>query len=80
MSLNVYKQFYERHLPHIHPPDATFFITFRLAGSIPKAIIREYTKQKLVCEKLRDSVDTDWGCRMAQINQSSERSRAGFIS
>ena len=47
MSLNVYKQFYERHLPHIHPPDATFFITFRLAGSIPKAVIREYKAKKV---------------------------------
>jgi len=32
-----YKQFYARRLPHIHPPDAVFFITFRLADSIPRA-------------------------------------------
>jgi REP element-mobilizing transposase RayT len=27
--------FFERHLPHYHLPDATYFITIRLAGSLP---------------------------------------------
>ena len=30
-----YKFSYRRHLPHFQPPDATLFITFRLAASIP---------------------------------------------
>lgn len=30
-----YKLFYRRGLPHIQPPGATLFITFRLAGTIP---------------------------------------------
>ncbi|MBL7031111.1 MAG: hypothetical protein ISR89_08095 [Candidatus Marinimicrobia bacterium] len=30
---------YKRHLPHIQPPGAIMFITFRLAGSLPKEII-----------------------------------------
>lgn len=46
MSWLEYKQYYERVLPHIHPPDATFFITFRLANSIPKTVIREYKAKK----------------------------------
>ena len=29
--------FYTRHLPHWHPPDAEFFVTWRLHGSLPKA-------------------------------------------
>lgn len=29
------KIFYERKLPHFQPPGATFFVTYRLAGSIP---------------------------------------------
>jgi len=33
------KTFYRRDLPHIQPVGAAFFITFRLAGSIPKALI-----------------------------------------
>jgi len=28
-----YKQFSKRHRPHIHPPDAVLFVTYRLAGS-----------------------------------------------
>ncbi len=31
--------FYRRNLPHFVPPGATFFITFRLAGSIPQHIL-----------------------------------------
>ena len=30
-----YQFYYERNLPHLQPPGATLFITFRLAGSIP---------------------------------------------
>ena len=34
-----YRPFYRRHLPHIQLPDATLFITFRLAGSIPRGVL-----------------------------------------
>lgn len=37
-----YREFSRRRRPHFNPPDGTFFLTFRLAGSIPKAIVREY--------------------------------------
>ncbi|HQK15514.1 MAG TPA: transposase [Anaerolineae bacterium] len=30
-----YQFYYERNLPHLQPPGATLFITFRLAGSMP---------------------------------------------
>ena len=30
---------YRRNLPHIQPPDGTFFATFRLAGSIPADVL-----------------------------------------
>ena len=46
MSQFDYKEFYERNRPHIHPPDATLFVTFRLAGSIPKAVLRKYRAEK----------------------------------
>jgi len=48
MAINslTYKQFYQRRLPHIVPPDATFFVTFRLVDSIPKAVLREYRARK----------------------------------
>ncbi len=33
--------FYRRNLPHIHPTGAIFFVTFRLAGSIPVEVIEQ---------------------------------------
>ncbi len=41
-----YKQFAERHRHHIHPPGAILFVTYRLAGSIPKATVRAYKAKK----------------------------------
>lgn len=35
-------EFYRKRLPHWHPPEATFFITYRLAGSIPMEKIRQF--------------------------------------
>jgi REP element-mobilizing transposase RayT len=31
--------YYQRHLPHIHPQQAIFFVTFRLVNSLPQWII-----------------------------------------
>jgi REP element-mobilizing transposase RayT len=39
MSQYDYKPEYERNLPHIQPPGASLFVTFRLAGSIPKVVL-----------------------------------------
>ncbi|MCL4551611.1 MAG: transposase [Bacteroidetes bacterium] len=43
------KIFYQRHLPHYQPPGSTFFVTFRLAGSLPLYVIQnlktEHEKQ-----------------------------------
>jgi putative transposase len=38
MNTLKYKRSYRRKLPHIQPPGATFFITSRLAGSIPREV------------------------------------------
>jgi len=37
-----YKELTVRRRPHFQPLDATLFVTFRLAGSIPKSTIRYY--------------------------------------
>lgn len=37
MSENL--EFYRRRLPHWQPPGATLFVTFRLAGSLPAAVV-----------------------------------------
>ncbi|MBI3194026.1 MAG: hypothetical protein HYZ34_06090 [Ignavibacteriae bacterium] len=39
MNSNNSTDFYRRHLPHYQPGVATFFVTFRLAGSLPKLVI-----------------------------------------
>src|SRR5438477_10464355 len=41
-----YKQFYRRKLPHIHPPGATLFVTFRLSGSVPKTVLQQWKSEK----------------------------------
>jgi REP element-mobilizing transposase RayT len=41
MNQFSHKPFYRRRLPHIQPEGATFFITFRLAGSLPVEVIEK---------------------------------------
>lgn len=35
------KTFYYRHRPHIQPPGAVIFVTFRLYGSLPKKVLND---------------------------------------
>ncbi len=44
--------YYRAKLPHIHPADGIFFITFRLANSLPKQVIHQFMEEKNF-EKLR---------------------------
>lgn len=41
-----YKQFYKRNRPHIHPTDSILFVTFRLSGSVTKAVVNRYKLEK----------------------------------
>lgn len=41
-----YKEFTRRRRPHLNPPDGTYFLTFRLAGSIPKSEVRFYEARR----------------------------------
>ena len=38
--------FYKRNLPHIHPRDGIFFITFRLADSLPTNVLEKLKEEK----------------------------------
>ncbi len=40
-----YKEMYIRNLPHIQPPGATFFITYRLVGSLPVSVIKQLNEE-----------------------------------
>ena len=47
-----YRPYYRRHLPHLQLPGATLFITFRLAGSLPRAVIEELAAERQRVEQL----------------------------
>jgi len=57
-----YDYFYRRNLPHIQPPDASYFVTYRLAGSIPKAVL----------EKLKTEWE-DFGRKLLQVKNEIKR-------
>ena len=56
MSNLDYKFFYRRHLPHYQPEDATLFITFRLANSIPQIVIDQLTAEAERMDKVLDKI------------------------
>ncbi|MCO5197536.1 MAG: hypothetical protein M9928_12035 [Anaerolineae bacterium] len=45
------EEFYRRKLPHIQPKGTTLFVTFRLAGSLPRTVI----------DQLQDTYEADGG-------------------
>ena len=53
-----YKFSYHRRLPHIQPEGATFFVTSRLAGSLPEDVVeRLHRKRDLIDEELSKIAD-----------------------
>lgn len=49
--------FFYRNLPHWHPPNATYFVTFRLAGSLPLETLEALHRERELAEhKLRASL------------------------
>ena len=46
MNQFEYKPSYRRNLPHIQPPEATLFVTFRLDGSIPEPTLEQWRIEK----------------------------------
>lgn len=51
MSQYDYKPEYRRNLPHIQPPGATLFVTIRLAGSLPLAVLQQLREEAEAREK-----------------------------
>jgi putative transposase len=41
-----YRLSYRRNLPHIQPRGATFFLTVRLAGSLPKVVVDQWNEER----------------------------------
>jgi putative transposase len=69
MNQFSYKSFYRRRLPHIQPEGATFFVTFRLAGSLPAEVIERLREEREQSERL-----------LAQIANPAERARQSDLS
>ncbi len=46
MSNLDYQPAYRRNLPHLQPAGATFFVTFRLAGSLPQEVLRQFKREQ----------------------------------
>ena len=44
--MREFKTYYKRHLPHYQPEGYTFFVTFRLAGSLPVEVIRKLKEER----------------------------------
>ncbi len=63
-----YRVFYRRHLPHIQPPGATLFVTFRLANSIPVQIQQQLIEEAQRIEKVLERIqDPREGARQANF-------------
>ena len=62
-----YRLFYRRHLPHYQPQGGTFFVTFGLAGSIPRPVL-----EKLLAERAATEF------RLAAIADMTERVRQAY--
>lgn len=68
MSQFEYQESYRRNLPHIQPPGATMFSTFRLAGSIPAARSQELLQQRELVQR-----------QLEQIKDKQERSKRAVL-
>jgi len=45
------KTYYKRNLPHYQPDDAIFFVTFRLANSLPRSVVEDLIKENEILER-----------------------------
>ncbi len=57
MSNLDYKPFYRQHLPHYQPSGTTPFVTFRLANSLPVAVLRELDELRREAEQRLQRID-----------------------
>lgn len=70
--MNDDKIYYKRNLPHYQPTDATFFVTFRLAGSLPNEAIVRLKEERLQDEKLLLKIKDE---KVRKKNMADQRKR-----
>jgi len=68
MNPLAYRYLYRKNLPHIQPPGATLFVTFRLAGSIPAAVQQQLLEEARWSEKA-----------LERVSNSHERARQAYL-
>ncbi|MCK4339228.1 MAG: hypothetical protein KAW87_04490 [Candidatus Cloacimonetes bacterium] len=52
-----YQFYYHRNLPHYQPKDGVFFITYRLAFSLPQIILEELAKKRKEFDKKLNNIN-----------------------
>ena len=63
--------YYRSRLPHIVPPYATFFITFRLAGSLPASIVYSLkAKNEKLTSDRKDENQEENELRLSKLRKS----------
>ena len=64
-----HRLFYRRHLPHFQPPGATVFITFRLAGSLPREVMERLLEEANRIDATLDRLTEAERLRQADIER-----------
>ena len=68
-----FKPFHRRNLPHIHWAGSTFFVTFRLAGSISQTVLRQWKADRMLVER-----EIRWLDTRAERNDDVEKLTRAF--
>lgn len=68
MSHFDHKPFYRRNLPHIQPSGVTFFVTFNLAGSLPRNVLQQWKAEKRQLEAEKSNVQELHGASDVQAS------------
>ena len=55
-----YQRAYRRNLPHFQPRGAIFFVTFRLEGSLPQSVVRQWKMERQWLEHLAQTNPTHY--------------------
>jgi REP element-mobilizing transposase RayT len=76
----TYKELTIRKRPHWQPLEANLFVTFRLAGSIPKSTVRHYKAKRdwirdqlrqvqSICKNEPSPAESEWLAQMEKLNR-----------
>ena len=63
--------FYRRRLPHYQPSVATYFVTYRLLGSLPVEVIMQLKEEMELLEKSKNAIITDKNPKLGFKNYHS---------